>query len=46
MLREVFVNRGAKLYNQLPVNMKSESNIGKFKTMAKEWTKKMIPLKP
>ena len=46
MLNEGFVIRGAKLYNQLPANIKTEANMSKFKKMTKQWIRTTIPLKP
>ena len=44
--REGFVYRGAKLYNQLPLSLKLESNIKYLKKEAKEWIRKTVALKP
>ena len=41
-----FVQRGYKLYNQLPVNLKSEKSMWKFKKIAKTWIKLNIMIKP
>ena len=46
MHREGFVNRGATLYNKLPENLKLEKSVVKFREMAREWIKLMIPLMP
>ena len=46
MMKEGFVSRGTRLYNLIPVNLKSEENIQKFKKKSKQWIKQNIPLKP
>ena len=45
MLNEGFVSRGAKLFNQIPADIKSEANMSKFKKSAKHWIKTTISLK-
>ena len=44
--KEGFIYRGAKLFNMLPLQLKEESNISKFKKMAKSWIKSTIAVKP
>ena len=44
--REGFVHRGGKLYNQLPVELREEQNIKKFKKKAKIWVRDNVTIKP
>ena len=46
ILKEGFISRASKLFNQLPLNIKSEDKIEKFKKLTKQWIKVMIPVKP
>lgn len=44
--REGFVHRGTRLFNMLPLHMRQEPHIKKFKMMTKKWIKDTIPIKP
>ena len=44
--RSGFVFRGAKLWNQLPIDLRSSSNIKQFKAGVKTWIRDQIPVKP
>ena len=44
--RSSFLYRGAKLFNQIPENLKNEKKITTFKKELEKWVKKKIPVKP
>ena len=44
--REGFMYRGAKLWNLLPVTLRCDKRISRFKTQSKIWIKKNIPALP
>ena len=44
--RSGFVFRGAKLWNQLPIDLRSTTNIKQFKSGVKTWIRDQIPVKP
>ena len=44
--REGFVERGRKLFNVIPDNLKREEKIGKLKKLAKVWIKENIAISP
>ena len=44
--RSGFLFRGAKLWNQLPNNMRSCNNVKHFKTAVKSWIREKIAVKP
>ena len=44
--REGFVERGRKLFNVIPDNLKCEEKIGKFKKLTKVWIKENIAISP
>ena len=41
-----FLYRGAKLFNQLPADLKEAQKINQFKKGVKTWVKQNIPVKP
>ena len=44
--KEGFIYRGANLFNKISENLRNESEIKKFKSGAKTWVLKNIPIKP
>ena len=41
-----FVYRGGLLWNHLPDNLRSERQLGRFKSLVKAWVKKNVKIKP
>ena len=44
--REGFVYRGAQLFNMLPLQLREETNMNKFKKNVKSWIKSTVAVKP
>ena len=44
--RSGFIFRGSKLWNQLPVNLRSEKCPKVFKKLSKVWVQEQVPIKP
>ena len=44
--REGFIYRGKILFNALPLSVKMEGKVGRFKKLAKQWVRNNIPVVP
>ena len=44
--KEGFIYRGGKLFNQLPMELRMELNLGKFNNEVMNWVRKNISIKP
>ena len=45
-VREGFIFRGISLFNRLPNELKKESDLSKFKSVARKWIKENVAVKP